>query len=351
MERKPDKFAVVYSFFNNYVLLENEVIPRMQKFQDQVILIVVDDKSCKEEYVRGLELCHTNNIIFLQNQGKGVANAVDTAVKYLQHNEIADRDWIFCAQQDIYPKEPSFFVQFRKYVELIEGDSLVGAVGFNALDEYYSGDSMRDGLLGSFFLSKKPTAADRLEFICSLKILKHLVRSPLDLFNTWKRFNGQKRAFSPRTFRNFQKIRNLYSATFAIELPMWAFVAINLDSWRVNIRPTTGLIFHLWFNDVAMQFLSQSHQILVFPDLYLENDQQIKTKYGFMANSADAGRNLQLSQVEQYGNHLEIFRTRWGFDYESPWKFSRYIKDRYAGTLVAAHFNHDIRKGPIHFTS
>ena len=40
-------------------------------------------------------------------------------------------------------------------------------------------------------------------------------------------------------------------------------------------------IFHLWFNDVAYQFMKNNIYVAVTSDLYVENEQRIKLKYGF----------------------------------------------------------------------
>lgn len=351
MATEQKKYAVIYSFFNNYELLANEVIPRMEKFQDQALLVIVDDKSNQEQRQRGLEICIEEGLIFLDNSGKGLAQAVDTAINYLCERKITDLDWVFCSQQDIYPKEASFFTDFSESLDLISREISVGAVGFNALDRYYSAGSTLNGLLGSFFLAKKPKIKDRLEFVFSYANLKHIIRFPLDISKAWIRFHGHRRLFSPQTFKNFDQIRDKYSSPFSIELPMWAFVGLNVNIWRRTVDPLTGLVFHLWFNDIAMQLLSQSKHILVFPDLLLENHQEMKIKYGLMANSADAGRAGRTDQVEKYGKHLEIFQNRWGFDYESPWKSSAFINAKYADTLVSKHFTHDIKNGPIDFNS
>jgi hypothetical protein len=343
------KFAVIYPSYNNYVLLEKVVIPRMKRFQEDVILVVVDDKSTAVQHQLGKEVCRLHDIIFLENARKGVASAVDTAISFLVREEVCDLEWIFVSQQDIFPSELSFFEDFRTNINLATAIGRVGAVGFNALDKFYSADSVQEGLLGSFFLAKKPKIGDRLAFVFSVANLKNLIRNPLSVMNSWKGFMGQRRFFSPRTFRDFSKIRQTSSDIFSIELPMWAFIAINMRIWRENIETSTGFVFHLWFNDIAMQLLSRNYHCLVFSRMHVNNDQSIKEAFGFIGNSADAGRLKLTQQVEAYGNHLQLFEMRWGFDYESPWRFSRYIKKRYAGTLVATHFSHNLDLGPLEF--
>ena len=72
-------------------------------------------------------------------------------------------------------------------------------------------------------------------------------------------------------------------------------------------------IFHLWFPDIAMQFLSQNINLAVIPDLYCHNEITVKEKYGMNYSSAYAGMKNQTDHVEKYGNHLKIFESKWGF--------------------------------------
>jgi hypothetical protein len=157
------------------------------------------------------------------------------------------------------------------------------------------------------------------------------------------------RSFSPRTFNNFNSIVKKYNGLFMIDLPMWAGVAINVKHWENNINPDNDYVFHMWFNDIAMQFLSSNIEIAVSSDLYLLNRQSLKEKYGFNRSSAEAGRQGNTRHVETYGTHYEVFKKKWGFDYENVRPSYPLIKNRYTNTLVDKLYNHDCRKGPLKY--
>lgn len=348
MNSKGKRFPVVYSSYNNYKLLEYEVLPRMRRFNSEIELIVVDDFSNRDEQLYGRSLCEREGIVFLENSKKGVIWAVDTAINYLSKLSSVRQDWVFCLQQDIFPEESYFFSNFAAEMEKPSiADRKIGAFGFNVIDEYYSAGSSEEGLMGSFFLSKKPTPRDLVSFALNKGRLKDFICSPKERERSWISYVNKRRFFSPKSLPEFEAVRKLHRGTFSIELPMWAGLAINAQIWKTYIRPSSDFIFHLWFNDIAMQLLSQNIHLAVVSNLHLYNYQEIKTKYNFLSNSADAGRQGKKSQVESYGNHLLVFARKWGFDYQSPWRSSMFIKRAYQNTLVEQYLNHNFLDGPL----
>jgi len=346
------KIGILYSSFNNYDLFEGEVLKRIN-FNSYPVLNI-DDHSNIDEQKKGRRICTENNIEFQTNKHKGLQFAVDQGVRYL--SDVHQCDWIFCLQQDVFPVDKNFFKLFEDY---IEGVNLrdVGAIGFNLLDADNSAsiDSFKkykkygsaDGSLGIFFLSDTKNEYKRMSFHM------YLIISALSLFGTkkWKQkaknYSLSRRWFCEKTFHDFSRYSKLYRGMYSCELPIWAGVAISASNWKKIVKPTDNFIFHLWFNDIAMQFLSSNINIAVASDLYLLNDQAIKEKYGFNKCSATAGRLGNADHVEAYGQHLINFQKRWGFDYEDPRSTYKNVKDRYFGTLVDKYFNHDCRKGPI----
>ena len=95
----------------------------------------------------------------------------------------------------------------------------------------------------------------------------------------------------------------------------------------------------MWFNDVAMQMLSQNIPVMVTRDVSVVNHQSLKTLFGFKVSSASAGRAGDALHVEEYGPHLVHFAKKWGFDYEDV--RTTIDLERYKGTLVERFFNHD----------
>tara|TARA_B100000780_G_C21117395_1_gene452217 strand:+ start:143 stop:1174 length:1032 start_codon:yes stop_codon:yes gene_type:complete len=334
-------------------MFENEVLQRVD-FNDYPV-VNIDDHSDPEEQEKGKLICASNKIEYQLNNRKGLQHAVDQGIEYLFSKHGCE--WVFCLQQDVYPIESSFFSDFEKYVNDRDVEN-IGAIGFNVLDadnraatidsyKNYLRDGFAKGSLGIFFLSDSKHDFQRMS------LFWYLVTTFLRWFGNDKykekgiRFSNAKRWFSEINFHNFNKVANKYSGLCSVELPIWAGVAINVKNWKVHIKPSDDFIFHLWFNDVAMQWLNANVDLAVASDLYLLNDQCIKEKYGFQRDSAAAGRSGDIKHVEQYGQHLINFESRWGFDYINPRLSYPKVSDRYAGTLVDRYFNHDCRLGPL----
>ncbi len=346
------KIGIIYSSYNNYDMFEGEVLKRVN-FNSYPVLNI-DDHSDPSEQEKGQKICADNGIEYQLNQKKGLQFAVDQGVRYLSQKYGCE--WIFCLQQDVFPVDDNFFKSFESYIEGVSLDS-VGAIGFNVLDDdnsftfdsyqKFKRDGFAKGSLGIFFLSDSKKDYKRMN------IIMYLIVKILKLFGTQKykekanNYSMSKRWFSEKMFYNFNRYVGLYNNLYSCELPIWAGVAINTNNWKKFIKPTDDFIFHLWFNDVAMQWLSSNIDIAIASDLYLLNDQGIKEKYGFNRCSATAGKLGNNKHVEKYGQHLVNFEKRWGFNYEFPRKTYKHVKSRYTGTLVDEYFNHDCRKGPL----
>ena len=150
-------------------------------------------------------------------------------------------------------------------------------------------------------------------------------------------------------FKNFHKVSPIYikKRYASVDLPIWVAVAISNQEWLTCVQPSNMYKFHLWFNDVAMQFAIKNRKMVIDTELFVYNNQFIKTNYNFEKCSVTAGKNDKLNQVEQYGPHLIAFKERWGFDYESPSDDFETVRSRYKGTYVEKLYDHDCRKGPL----
>ena len=112
------------------------------------------------------------------------------------------------------------------------------------------------------------------------------------------------------------------------------------------IKPTTDYQFHLWFPDIAMQFNYNNKPILVLPNLYCLNQQQLKSNYGMHHNSAAGSKDGEEYHFGKYSN-LDAWESRWGWYYETPWEKFELIKEGYKGTLIYDFYHHDISDGPL----
>lgn len=345
------KLGFIYSSFNNYDILEHEVLNRVD-FADYPV-INIDDHSDEMEQKKGKLICARNGIEYQLNKKKGLQYAVDQGIEYLSNAHGCE--WIFCLQQDVFPMRENFLEEFEKTIKNYDVEK-IGAIGFNVLDDdiktknsykNFLRSDWAKGSLGIFFLSDSKSDFKRMN------LFWYIVITIIGWFGTPKykdkarRFSNDKRWFSARNFNNFDKYSAQFTGLYSIELPIWAGVAINVECWKAHVTPSEDFIFHLWFNDVAMQWLTANIDLAVASDLYVFNDQRIKEKYGFQRSSANAGRSGDTKHVEQYGQHLINFRKRWGFDYEDPRSSYPGVSERYVGTLVDKYFNHDCRRGPM----
>ena len=345
--------GIVYSSFNNYDLLENEVLKRVE-FENYPI-INIDDFSSKKNFMYGKNLCKKNKIHFKKNTKKGLQFAVNEGIDFLYKKY--DCEWIFCLQQDIYPIDKYFFSKFEKTIKTLKSKS-IGAIGFNVIsdDGIYMNKNIVDrykkgikpkGWMGIFTLSSANQKFFQIKTKDKLRYIYYKI------FNNQKNKKKLKDLFlSSRNFceystLNFKEVSKLYNGLSAIDLPMWGGIAINVKLWRKYIKPRKGYIFHLWFPDIAFQFLKNNIWLATHTNFYLLNKQKIKEKYGYIWSSAHAGREESNKQVEKYGNHLNTFKSYWGFDYEDTIAKKKYIIQKYKGTLIEKFVKHDYRKGPM----
>jgi hypothetical protein len=353
--------CLLYSSFNNYDMLETEVLPSVRN--SNIHIINVDDFSSKEEQDKGKKICENNNITFLTNNDKGVQSAVQTAIEWLDENEITC-EWILVSQHDIFPLGDLFFENLGNI--LLQHDLRdVGAVGFNILNEdnSYSNNSYKNyklyndatGTLGIFFLSDTKSEYKRVKFKYLLIYILLVILKPIrNYFSGLKKLNtlyGQhsnsRRIFAENTFKDFEPTLKKYPNFFKVELPLWPVILINKAVWKKTVIVDKRFIFHLWFNDIAMQMLQKGYHCAVHKKIYFLNKQSLKLKYSLSHSSAMAGKSGNLNHVEKYGNHLKVFKDKWKFDYENPKKYKTSILKYYSDTLIGEYFNHDCRKGAI----
>ena len=109
-----DNIIIYVSSRNNYDMLSGEVLKNINT--EGFEFINVDDKSSPEEIEKGKKICKENDIIFIENESRGVQYATNTLVRYIKKNR-PECKWIVCFQHDCYPITESFFSRFSKLVE------------------------------------------------------------------------------------------------------------------------------------------------------------------------------------------------------------------------------------------
>ena len=308
-----DNLIICVSSFNNYDMLEHEVLKNIN-FED-FEFINIDDKSMQSEIEKGKRICNQNNIKFIENNKKGIQYSVDTLMKYIQENK-PNCEWIIIHQHDNYPVTKNFYTRFSK---LIEKNDLsdISMFGFNHLDPGdYTGNAFTKwqqgtnpiGLIGKLHLSveNNPT--------------RWAVASKNPVFKQY-----------PERF----------AKPFSIEIPLECTLAIKVQDWNDIIQPTTDYEFHIAFPDICMQFLYNNKHIVALPNLYCFNHQELKTKYGMHKSSAHGAKSGQEIYFGKYSN-FTAWKKRWGWEYENTRQNFPY--EHYKDTLIGKLFKYDFLK-------
>ncbi len=338
--------GIFYSSYNNYALLEKECLEKID-FEDFEVLNI-DDHSHDNELEKGRDVCKKYNIPFVVNKGKGLQFATETAIDYFSEKSI---DWLLCLQQDVKPLGNNFFSNLNTYLKSKNVQD-IGAIGFNVLDDgKYTGKALIDyknkkkpiGWLGTLPLSDNRTFGEKTFFKDKIKFLlkKMLFREDAFMIHNYRRW------FSVNTFKEFNKISEEYEGLCAIDIPAWPAILLNIAAWKKHIKPDKRFVFHLWFNDIAFQFMNKNVYVATTTDFYIYNDQKAKTKFGMLESSADEGRIVGSKFAEHYGNHLEVFKEKWKFSYERLKDEYDKVEHLYAGTIIDDLSKHDCTLGPI----
>ena len=302
---------------NNYDMLSGEVLKNINT--EGFEFINVDDKSSDEEVEKGKEICKDNDIVFLENESRGVQHATNTLIRYIKKNR-PECKWIFCFQHDCYPITENFFSRFSKLVETRKLDEF-GTIGFNRIDMgKHTKHAYQDWQSGN-----KP-----LGFVG----LAHL--SIYDKSKRWLQPTRNRWLLDNKDWRN----------PFSIEITAWTAIGINVDLWWELIEPTDEYHFHLWAPDVSMQFLNNNFHNVVLPDLYIMNRQELKDKYGIDVNSAHGSKKGNEYHFGHYYPSHEAWEKRWGWKYDSPSTIPL-VKESYKGTLIGEFIGHDTKSGPL----
>lgn len=313
-----DNLIVYVSSRNNYDMLKGEVLNiDFEGFE----FINVDDCSTDEEISKGKSLCDRNNIVYLQNKGRGVQMATQTLVDFINKHR-PNCKYIICFQHDSKPISDGFFKTLSEYISEGKLDEF-GGIGFNVLDNHKYTFDMYD----RFKKGDRP--------------LGILGFSHLGIASTKKRWISP--SHNPEVLgKNTDK----WSTPFVLEIPAWMVGGINIDTWNKYVKPTEEHQFHLWFPDVCMQLNVVNKPILIIPNLYCYHDQKVKSKYGIHPNSAHAAKNGDTKHFGKYSN-FKAWKNRWGWDYEDARNTFGNVKQKYEGTILNDFHNHNVNIGPL----
>ena len=313
-----DNLIIYVSSRNNYDMLSGEVLKNINT--EGFEFINIDDGSSEDELSKGKQICKDNDIVFLENKSRGVQMATQTLIDFINDNR-PNCKWVICFQHDNWPITDNFFSRISK---LISDGKLneFGSMGFNVLDE----DDYTPGEYSRWKNGEK---------VVGQIGLAHL--SVKSLTGRW---------LCPSKNHNLNNNVDKWLKPFIMEIPLWAIPGINVELWNKVIQPTTDYQFHLWFPDIAIQFLYHNYPCIVLPDLYVMNFIRLKEKYGINGNSAVGAKEGDEFHFGKYSN-FQAWMNRWGWHYEKPWETFESVKENYKDTLIYDFYNHDISSGPL----
>tara|TARA_R110002051_G_scaffold70301_1_gene126301 strand:- start:129 stop:1094 length:966 start_codon:yes stop_codon:yes gene_type:complete len=312
-----DNIIIYVSSRNNYDMLSGEVLKNINT--EGFEFINVDDKSSPEEIEKGREICKENDIVFLENESRGVQFATETLVKFIKASR-PECKWIFCFQHDCYPITENFFTRISKLIDDGKLDEF-GTLGFNRIDMgKYTHRSYQDWQSGN-----KPLGSIGLAHLSVLNRVKRVMEPTR---NKWLEDNDN------------------WKNPFSIEITAWTAIGINVNKWSEFIEPTDEYHFHLWAPDVSIQFLYNNFHNVVLPDLYIMNRQELKEKYGINVNSAKGSQEGNEYHFGHYHPSHTAWKKRWGWEYDNPSTIPD-VRESYGGTLIGEFISHDTRSGPL----
>jgi hypothetical protein len=332
---------IIYPCFNNYDLMFGENADFL--IQNRENIIVIDDHSSDLEIEKGKKWCKEHDVQFKINPGKGIPSAVD----YIVHNCCDENDWLLVMQQDVRFVDVNAVSKLDKRLDFFNRNGYqIGAIGFPNFvsSSHYHPDAenlesvtWKQCWLGLFTLSSsayyKPANMidNAFRMISRLPVINQKFRK------FWHKVIFH-RNFAPSTFPNFLEISRNYEGVSAVELPVWTSVAINTIAWRKSIILDSRFIFHLWFPDIANQLMNENWYVCNDTDFIVHNNWKIKFKYDQLG-SVEEGKKID-GKMESYGNHLIIWKDKWGYDYEDPYPSrgsNPYIKQ---GSVLELMINH-----------
>tara|TARA_B100000315_G_scaffold164806_1_gene153454 strand:- start:527 stop:1696 length:1170 start_codon:yes stop_codon:yes gene_type:complete len=308
---------VIYlSSRNNYDLMRGEFVKKVdtQGFK----IINVDDGSTKDERIKGEKLCVENNIIFLNNSGKGIQWATQTAINYL--SGLGSKcEWLIHFTHDNFPISANFFKMISKLI-ISKDINDYGCIGFNHMELTKTLDSFKEwnkginacGLLGLGRLTKMP---DRNPYLGGSKTISWD-------WNTW-------------------------GSPFLVESVLTPSFGININLFKKYIEVTDDFRLFFWSDDVCFQFLLNGINNLVIPELVTINRQDVKEKYSVPVKSARTiGTSTGNYYFSSHVDHHENWKRKWGWHLNDRNSFLP-VRKRYKDTLLDKFFFHDIMSGPF----
>lgn len=310
------KTGLLVTSRNNYNFMEKFWIANFHR--ENYITLNIDEDSSEKEKKLGKYICKKYNIIYLDRDKRGMHNNLVTASEYFEPLGI---EWLIWFQHDCWPLQNNFISRFDELVSSGKMDKF-GTVGFNVLaTDIVNNYDKQIKLLEK---GEKPFGV--------------LARSPLSCFSKW--YSG----ISSKTIKAIKNYK-AYKKPFAVESPAWVAIGMNIKKFKEYIKPSDDYqFFHAW-DDIAFQFLNSNIYNIALPDFYVAHRPDLKPECNLPFKSVKAAKNGDDTFHGKWG-HLEVWKKRWGWDWENPKTFE-IVRERYKNSLLNDFYGYDPEKGPI----
>jgi|TARA_B100001971_G_scaffold212638_1_gene243399 hypothetical protein len=307
------KIGILFTARNNYKLLDSWM--NMVDIEGLEVLSI-DEDSDKNNKEQGKQICEKHNVVYMDREERGMQNNIVTACNYYKPKGI---EWIIWFQHDCFPFTNNFFTELNKTLSSGKCNKF-GVLGFNAHQAKASMYQLERGN----------------------QELDVTGRAPLEPGDYWyrnKKYWGKSRPdYSNPEFKK----------PFAVESVAWYSAMVNIDMYLEHIIPTDDYhFFHAW-DDIAFQFLYRNIYNVCLPSFDIKHDKDHKVALGFPVSSPHGNAEQNSLRDHLYGKwgHLEVWKERWGWDYNARDEFGR-VEEQYKDTLLSKFYNHDPANGPL----
>lgn len=306
---------------NNYEMLEKEIIPNYNLKNIEYDFINIDDNSSEEQFKLGNQICKDNNVKMIKNNGRGLFKALQTVVDYIEENNL-NYSHVVWVSHDTYPLTNDFFDKLNDLAELGKLDKF-GCIGFNTIWKKYTcseEDFVKKNLEGNY---------------CG--VLGRAVLTPVPGAG-WYRPSDIPLA------------KKSWGFNVAVESIVDMVMMFNIKNYKKFIECDPAYHHFCWGDDICLQFLKNNVYNVTLFDFYIYHDQNIKKKYKIPVNSATAAKKGDNYYFCDYGDHLNHWNKKWGFDREWQKKKNNIIcevQKLHGDSLIESFSMHDVSLGPL----
>tara|TARA_R110000851_G_scaffold155423_1_gene297831 strand:+ start:1515 stop:2510 length:996 start_codon:yes stop_codon:yes gene_type:complete len=274
------KFGVVWLTKDYYPMLEECVYKYSKANFTDVEVVNVDMGSTEKNLEEGKNICKKLGIKMANKSASTQQQGVKVAEEYLTEVGI-DVNWMICFQHDVFPMTETFWDDLQDVIDSID-ENKVGLIGGNCIMNH--DDALKIHTSSSPFESCKTSHIKTGRGMLLQDILT-------DRYGGW--------------YKNLP-LDYYKSKYFVVESPYWTCFVINRKLFKKYVNVDSKIVFELWGDDLAHQFLSHGIVNISVPHLFVCHDHSLKV-----------GINIKAGKlIEERGDFCPSqirFWEKWGF--------------------------------------